>query len=67
MVGYNVYRGGVSGSPYSKINSALEASAAYTDNSVAAGKTYYYVTTAVDGSGNESGYSNQAQAVIPTP
>ena len=67
VVGYNVYRGGVAGGPYSKINSALEASAAYTDNSVAAGKTYYYVTTAVDGSGNESGYSNQAQAVIPTP
>ena len=68
VVGYNVYRGGVSGGgPYSKINSALEASTAYTDNTVTAGQTYYYVTTAVDGSGNESGYSNQAQAVIPTP
>lgn len=67
VVGYNVYRGGVSGGSYSKINSALEASTAYTDNAVTAGQTYYYVTTAVDGSGNESGYSNQAQAVIPTP
>jgi len=57
----------VSGGPYSKINSALEASNAYTDNTVAAGQTYYYVATAVDGSGNESGYSNQAQAVIPIP
>ena len=67
VVGYNVYRGSVSGGPYAKINSALEASPAYTDNTVSAGQTYYYVTTAVDGSGNESGYSNQAQAVIPTP
>jgi hypothetical protein len=67
VVGYNVYRGGVSGGPYSTINSALEASTAYTDNTVTAGQTYYYVTTAVNGSGNESGYSNQVQAVIPTP
>ena len=65
--GYNVYRGGSSGGPYSQINSVLEASTAYTDNAVSAGQTYYYVTTAVDGSGRESGYSNQSQAVIPTP
>lgn len=67
VVGYNVFRGSVSGGPYSQINSALEASTAYTDNSVAAGQTYYYVVTAVDGSDNQSGYSNPAQAVIPTP
>ena len=67
VVGYNVYRGGVSGGPYTRINSALEAGTAYTDNNVTAGQTYYYVTTAVDGSGNESGYSDQTQAVIPTP
>ena len=67
VVGYNVYRGGVSGGPYSKINSALEAGTAYTDSTVASSQTYYYVTTAVDGNGVESGYSNQAQAVIPTP
>jgi Abnormal spindle-like microcephaly-assoc'd, ASPM-SPD-2-Hydin len=67
VVGYNVYRGNKSGGPYSQINSALDASTSYTDNAVTAGKTYYYVTTAVDGSGNESGYSNQAQAVIPNP
>jgi len=67
VVGYNVYRGSVPGGQYSKINSALDSSTAYTDNTVTAGQTYYYVVTAVDGSGNESGYSNQAQAVIPTP
>lgn len=67
VVGYNVYRRGVSGDPYAKINSALEAATAYTDHNVTAGSTYYYVTTAVDGSGNESGHSNETQAVIPTP
>ncbi|MBZ5723243.1 MAG: choice-of-anchor D domain-containing protein [Acidobacteriia bacterium] len=67
IVGYNVYRGNVSGGPYTRINSALNATAAYGDDSVLAGQTYYYVTTAVDGSGVESAYSNEAQAVIPSP
>jgi fibronectin type 3 domain-containing protein len=64
-VGYNVYRGTASGGPYGKINSALNATAAFVDNTVVSGQTYYYVATAVDGSSNESGYSNQVQAVIP--
>jgi Abnormal spindle-like microcephaly-assoc'd, ASPM-SPD-2-Hydin len=67
VVGYNVYRGGVSGGPYSKINTSLDASTNYADNQVVAGQTYYYVTTAVDGNSVESGHSNEAQAVIPQP
>ena len=67
VVGYNIYRGSVSGGPYVQINSGLESTPAYTDNSVVAGQTYYYMTTAVDGSGVESAYSNEAEAVIPTP
>jgi hypothetical protein len=66
-VGYNVYRGSVSGGPYSIINTSLDGSTAFADNSVVAGRTYYYVVTAVDGSSNESGYSNETSAVIPTP
>jgi len=65
VVGYNVYRGTISGGPYTKINSAVDASTVYTDKSVQDGQTYYYVTTAVAGDGNESSYSNQTQAVIP--
>ena len=65
--GYNVYRSSTSGSGYVKLNSSLNVSTAYTDNSVVAGATYFYVTTAVDSSGNESSYSNQVQAAIPTP
>lgn len=66
-VGYNVYRGSVSGGPYSIVNSSLDGTTAYTDNTVASGQTYYYVATAVDGSSNESGYSTETQAVIPNP
>jgi Abnormal spindle-like microcephaly-assoc'd, ASPM-SPD-2-Hydin len=64
VTGYNVYRGGKTGGPYSKI-SALDPTTSYTDTTVAAGSTYYYVTTAVNSSGVESSYSNQVQAVIP--
>ena len=67
VLGYNVYRSTSSGGPYSKIDAALDTSTTYTDSTVQSGQTYYYVTTAVDGSGLESTYSNQAQAVIPTP
>jgi hypothetical protein len=67
VVGYNIYRSSTSGGPYAKVNSALNATTAYTDNTVQAGLTYYYVTTAVDASGVESVYSNQVQAVVPTP
>ena len=37
------------------------------NNSVQAGQTYYYVTTAIDSSGAESGYSSTVQAVVPSP
>ncbi|MGO9863068.1 MAG: choice-of-anchor D domain-containing protein [Terriglobales bacterium] len=65
-VGYNVYRGTASGGPYEMINTALEASTNYTDNTVVCGTTYYYVATEVNAEGQESGYSNIGQAVIPT-
>ncbi len=65
--GYNVYRGTKTGGPYSKVNSSLDPLTAYVDMSVVAGSSYYYVTTAVDSSGQESSYSNEVSAVIPTP
>jgi len=65
VAGYNVYRGTVSGGPYTLVNTSLIAVDTFTDSSVVAGQTYFYVTTAVDGSGNESVYSNQVTAVIP--
>jgi hypothetical protein len=67
IIGYNIYRGVKSGGPYSKINSVLNASTLYTDSTVADGVTYYYVSTSVNSSNMESGYSNQTTAVIPPP
>ena len=67
VVGYNVFRGSQSGGPYAKINSVLDASTTYTDSSVQGGQAYYYVTTAVDSGGAQSGYSNEIKAVIPSP
>jgi Abnormal spindle-like microcephaly-assoc'd, ASPM-SPD-2-Hydin len=65
VIGYNVYRSKTSGGPYRKINSGLDASTFYTDTSVNGGDTYYYVTTAVNSSYQESVYSNEAEAMIP--
>src|SRR5580700_8238049 len=67
IIGYNIYRSVTSGGPYSKINPVLNASTLYTDSTVADGVTYYYVSTAVNSSNVESGYSNQTTAVIPPP
>jgi fibronectin type 3 domain-containing protein len=63
--GYNVYRGGASSGPFTRVNPSLVPGLSYTDQSVTAGATYYYVTTAVDPAGVESGYSNAAEAVVP--
>ena len=67
VAGYNVYRGTASNGPYTKLTSALVVGTAYTDVTVQAGQTYYYVTTAVDSNNNESAYSNEAPAAIPSP
>jgi hypothetical protein len=65
VIGYNVYRGTTSGGPYTKLNSSVEPSIAYTDSTVQSGQTYYYVTTALASDNGESAYSNQATAAIP--
>jgi Abnormal spindle-like microcephaly-assoc'd, ASPM-SPD-2-Hydin len=65
VTGYNVYRGSAAGGPYAKVNSTLDAATAYTDSTVASAHTYYYVTTAVNSSGQESTYSNQVQVPVP--
>jgi len=65
VAGYNIYRSMAAGGPYAKLNTALETTTSYTDNQLFSGQTYFYVTTAVDSSGLESPFSNQASAVIP--
>lgn len=67
VTGYNVYRATSASGPFSKINPLLDTSLSYSDGSVQSGNTYYYATTAVDSSGQESSYSNQIQTVVPFP
>ncbi len=66
VAGYYVYRGSTSGGPYTKLSSLL-SSDSYVDGSVQVGQTFFYVTTAADSSGDESAYSNEVQATIPSP
>jgi hypothetical protein len=66
VIGYRVYRSEISGGSYSSLNGTALNLLTYDDSTVSLGTTYYYVVTAVDASGNESVYSNQVTAVIPT-
>ncbi len=64
--GHHVDRGTQSGGPFSSINLFLVLSTTFTDSSVLAGKTYFYVVTAVDENGVESIFSNEVTAVVPS-
>ena len=55
--------GGVCPAPLAQIGTT----SSYNDNSVTADVTYYYVVTALDGSGNESSISNPASATPTAP
>ncbi|HLJ56319.1 MAG TPA: malectin domain-containing carbohydrate-binding protein [Chthonomonadaceae bacterium] len=59
---YSVKRSGVSGGPYTTLATGVTTTS-YTDGSLTAGTTYYYVVTASNASG-ESGNSNEV-AVTP--
>jgi hypothetical protein len=63
--GYNVYRSTSSGTGYARVNAGLDGALNYTDANVQNGQTYYYVTTAVDASGQESVYSSEVSVLIP--
>ena len=65
--GYNVYRGTQSGGPYAKVNSSLRTATNYADSSVQSGHVYFYVATAVDANSNESSFSGEVAASVPTP
>jgi hypothetical protein len=67
VIGYNTYRGTVTGGPYTKLTSSPMAQTSYTDQNVQAGNTYFYVVTAVGTNDVESGYSSQVAATVPTP
>jgi hypothetical protein len=70
IAGYNIYRGTTSLSgPFgaTPVNSGLITTTTYVDTLVVAGTTYYYVATAVNTSGVQSGDSTPVPAAVPSP
>ncbi len=66
LANYNVYRAESAGGPYDLLAEAVTASA-YTDMDVVNGTEYFYVATAVDGSGNESDEGAEGSATPNVP
>lgn len=63
LTGYRVYYGAASrtyGPPIS-----VNQGSSYTVNDLQEGDTFFFAVTAVDSSGNESGYSNEVSKTIP--
>jgi hypothetical protein len=65
VVGYNIYRASISGGPYAKLTQSLNTTTSFTDVTVQAGDTYYYVATSVGSSNMESQPSDEVSATIP--
>ena len=65
VIGYNTYSSAQTGGPYTKLTATPVATLSYTDSTVQAGLTYYYVVTSVDSNNVESGYSAQVSALVP--
>ena len=63
VASYNVFRGAQSGGPYDPIASGITGMT-YTDHDVHRGKTYYYVVSSVNTTGEESRLSREVSASI---
>jgi hypothetical protein len=63
VVGYNIYYGTSSGDYTSEV--AIGNVSVITVSNLTFGATYYFAATAVDSAGNESGFSNEIQYIIP--
>jgi hypothetical protein len=68
LQGYNVYRSGTTGGPYTKISPTLSSTTLlFTDGTPQSGQKYFYVVTAINVSGLESTASAEVPVTIPTP
>lgn len=61
---YNLYRGAVTGGPYSQVNTSPVTLQGWADLDVLPATNYFYVATAVNG-GGESGNSSEVEVSIP--
>jgi hypothetical protein len=64
IAGYNVYRSGVSGGSYVKINDTLITGTDYSDVPPLSGPFYYYCITAQIEAGTESRLSNEVSGYV---
>lgn len=64
LAGYHVYRSMKHGKDYDRLTDKLLLRTTYSDATVTVSKTYYYVVTAVDQSGNESEYSHEIKVTV---
>jgi len=62
---YNVYRGTISGGPYTQQNAIPISATSFTDFGVSGSTTYYYVVTTVAYNGEQSLYSAEVSASVP--
>lgn len=65
VVGYNVYRGPVSGGPYTLLTPSPIVSTSYVDANVSPSQTFYYVVTTIAAGNVESADSSEVSATIP--
>jgi hypothetical protein len=63
VTGYNVYRSPLSGGGFVKLNSAPLTETTFTDTGLVNARTYFYVVSAINGAGIESGWSNEVSAI----
>ena len=63
---YKIYRSTTSGSNYQLLSTVSKPVITYTDTTVSNGTTYYYVITAINGTGLDSPRSSQVSIVVPT-
>lgn len=67
LQGYKVYRGQVTGGPYTSVSGLLDTSVSqFSDSNLNAGQTYFYVVTSVDVNGLESAQSSEVSVAVPT-
>ena len=61
--GYNVYRSPLTGGGFVKAGTTPSNTTSFTDSGLRNAQTYFYVVTALDAAGNESGHSNEVSAL----
>jgi len=63
---YGVYRGSLTGGPYVLVGSTSGDQRVFTDTTVQAGRSYFYVVTAISRDLLESANSNEVRADVPS-